>query len=49
MQYQDLLTLSPLDLLDPTTAVPVPPGETSDEPSLRYEVESLQHWLDLNA
>jgi hypothetical protein len=48
MQDCDLLTPPALDLLDPAVG-PASYEGANDEPALRYEVESMQHWLDLNA
>jgi hypothetical protein len=47
MQDQDLLTL-PRDFELPAERF-LPAYEADEEPPLRYEVESMQHWLDLNA
>ena len=56
MQACDLLALCPLAPAAAETPKPAPPAArptTRDrnrhEPPLRYEVESMQHWLDLNA
>lgn len=48
MQDCDLLTLPPRDALTTVDRLAVV-GEPNEEPQLRYDVESLQHWIDLNA
>jgi len=48
MQDCDLLVLSPRNALVMAEWQPLA-EELYDEPELRYEVESMQHWIDLNA
>jgi hypothetical protein len=47
MQDHDLLTL-PRDVNLPADPF-LPANEVDEEPPLRYDVESMQHWIDLNA
>jgi hypothetical protein len=50
MQGCELLDSVSPDVFVLTTEQPaVPHPQASDEPRLRYDVESLQHWIDLNA
>ena len=50
MQGCDLLAPVSADVFVLPTEQPIVVCEqASDEPRLRYDVESLQHWLDLNA
>ena len=49
MQGCDLLTPVAVDVRLLTAEAPAPREPREQEPALRYEVESLQHWIDLNA
>jgi hypothetical protein len=49
MQGCDLHTLPADALVLPTPSLPLPYEQPCDEPRLRYDVESMQHWIDLNA
>jgi len=33
----------------PTLSLPLPSEPSGDEPRIRDDVESLQHWIDMNA
>lgn len=48
MPLRDLLAFV-LDLHAPEADAARPEGQGRDEQPLRYEVESMQHWIDLNA
>jgi hypothetical protein len=49
MQGCELLAPVVVDVRVLAAEVPAPRETREQEPALRYEVESLQHWIDLNA